>query len=297
MRIGLATCAQLPEGDGDDALAAAALRELGHEVEWRLWDGAGAVWDTFDAVVVRSTWDYQRRRQEFLDWAASVPRLFNPAEVLAWNTEKTYLAELDASGLPVIETRFLPPGEFGALSALNSPDAEVAPGAEVVVKPSVSAGSKDTARFAVSDPVERQRAERLVADIHAGGRTAMVQPYLASVDVRGETALLYFDGAFSHAVRKGPLLRPGEGPTEGFFAAETIEPRRPTEAERELADRVVAAVAERFGVLLYARVDLILSELGEPVVLEVELTEPSLFFAHGDGAAERFASALTARLD
>jgi glutathione synthase/RimK-type ligase-like ATP-grasp enzyme len=298
MRISLATCSELPEGDGDDALMAAALRERGHGVEWGLWDDDSIAWPGFDAVVVRSTWDYQRRRDEFLEWAAAVPRLFNPAEVLAWNTDKRYLAELDRDGIPVVATHIIPPGDgksvasgvFTALGEGKTPDGEV------VVKPSVSAGSKDTARFDLSQAGERERAERLLAEIHAGGRTAMVQPYLSSVDERGETALLYFGGELSHAIRKGPLLRPGEGPTEGFFAPETIEPRAATEAERALADSVVAAIAERFGKLLYARVDLILSEEGDPVVLEIELTEPSLFFAHADGAAERFASALESRL-
>lgn len=294
MRIALATCSELPEGDGDDALMAAALRQRRHEVEWRLWDEADADWDGYDAVVVRSTWDYQHRRREFLEWAAAVPRLLNPAEVLAWNTDKTYLAELDDEGLPVIETIFGNPraggAEFVGLFGADSPQAEV------VVKPAVSAGSRDTARFDLSSEEERMRAQDLIGEIHRTDRTAMVQPYLASVDERGETALLYFDGELSHAIRKGPLLRPGEGPTEGFFAPETIEPREATAAERELGDRVVAAVGERFGTLLYARVDLILDPDGAPVVLEVELTEPSLFFAHGEGAAERFASALCARL-
>jgi hypothetical protein len=164
------------------------------------------------------------------------------------------------------------------------------------LKPSVSAGSKDTARFDLSRPAERERMQALLGEIHASGRTAMVQPYLASVDARGETALLYFDGAHSHAIRKGSLLRAGEGPTEGFFAPETIAPRAPSEAELELGARVLDEIAARFGPLLYARVDLVHDDAGAPVVLEVELTEPSLFFLHREGAAGRFADALEARL-
>jgi glutathione synthase/RimK-type ligase-like ATP-grasp enzyme len=286
VKIALATCSELPDGDADDALLAAELSARDHEVAWCLWDDAGIAWTGFDVVLIRSTWDYQRRRDEFLRWANGIAVLHNPAPVLAWNTDKAYLAELTAAGLPVVETVFVPPGAFVPESGIKEP------GGEVVVKPSVSAGSKDTARFAAGHPAEIERARGLVAEIHASGRTAMLQPYLSSVDERGETALLYFAGEFSHAIRKGPLLQPGESPTEGFFAPETIEPRTASEAEREVADRVLAVVGERFAPLLYARVDLILGAGGEPVVLEVELTEPSLFFQHSEGAARRFADAL-----
>jgi len=293
MRVALATCDRLPAGDADDALAAAELAGRGHEVEWWPWDGSGVDWNRFGVVVVRSTWDYQHRRDEFLEWASRIAVILNPAEVLAWNTDKSYLAELTAAGLPVVETAFVPPGAALPEVGTKEPDAERG---EVVVKPSVSAGSKDTARFDLSDPAEAERARDLVAEIHASDRTAMVQPYLTSVDERGETALLYFGGEFSHAIRKGPLLRPAEGPTEGFFAPETIEPRTPSAAEREVADRVLAWAGARFGTPLYARVDLILGAAGDPVVLEVELTEPSLFFAHSEGAAARFADALAERI-
>jgi glutathione synthase/RimK-type ligase-like ATP-grasp enzyme len=294
MKIALATCSELPEGDADDALVAAALAAGDNSVVWRLWDDPEVDWSDFDAVVVRSTWDYQRRRDEFLAWAARIPALHNPASVLAWNTDKRYLAELQAAGIPAIETEFVERGAFVADSATKAP--HLGGAGEVVVKPTVSAGSKDTARFDLAELVEADRARELLRTIHESGRTAMVQPYVASVDDRGETALLYFDGAFSHAIRKGPLLRPGEGPTEGFFAPETIEPREPTAAERSLGDDVVGWVGERFGTLLYARVDVVEGADGEPLVLEVELTEPSLFFAHATGAAERFAGAVTDRL-
>jgi glutathione synthase/RimK-type ligase-like ATP-grasp enzyme len=219
-------------------------------------------------------------------WAATVPALLNPFDVLVWNTDKRYLAELAGEGIAAIETRFVEPGSEPSLPAEG----------EIVVKPSVSAGSRDTARFALDEGFERDRAERLIAEIHAGGRTAMLQPYLSAVDELGETALVYLDGALSHTVRKGPLLRPGVGPTKGFFAPETIAPRDPSEAERALGERVSETIERRFGALLYARVDLVPGDDGAPVVLEVELTEPSLFFGHAADAAQRFAAALVARI-
>jgi glutathione synthase/RimK-type ligase-like ATP-grasp enzyme len=271
--IALATCAAFPDGDGDDRLLTAALPEA----RFAVWDDPAVDWAAFDLVVIRSTWDYQDRHDAFLAWARSVPRLVNPAEVIAWNTDKRYLAEVPGA----VDTTFVARG--GAFAA---------PAGEYVVKPSVSAGTRDTARFG---PGEDARARALVQRIHASGRTAMVQPYLGAVDELGETALLFFDGAFSHAIRKGPLLTPGADPHDDVFAAEDIEPRDPPPGERELAERVVAHVRGRFGDLAYARVDVVPGP-GGPQLLELELTEPSLFFAQGDGAAERFAVALRSRV-
>ncbi len=219
-RVALATCAVFPDGDADDAGLPAAI---GGDVTFAVWDDPEVDWAAFDLVVVRSTWDYQERRDAFLAWARGIgERLINPPAVLAWNTDKRYLHELAAAGLPVVPTTLVAPGA-----------PFTAPAGEYVVKPTVSAGSRDTARFTVG---ENERAAALAAAIHASGRTAMVQPYVASVDARGETALLFFDGAFSHAIHKGPLL------------------------------------------------------------LELELTEPSLFFAGDSARLARFAAGVRRRL-
>ena len=280
-RVALATCAALPRLDDDDRLVVPALATLGVAAEPAVWDDPAVDWSAYDLVVVRSTWDYQDQREAFVGWAASVPRLANPAPVLAWNTDKRYLGELAEAGLPTVPTAFVSPGE-----AFTPPDAP-----ELVVKPTVSAGSRDTARHAASalDAVREH-----VAELHGAGRTVMVQPYLEAVDTAGETALLYLGGSYSHAIRKGPLLRPGAPPTDGLFAPEEIRPREPAPEERALGDRVVAAVEKHWGRLLYVRVDLIRDPEGAPTVIEVELTEPSLFLAHGAEAPERFAQAIAA---
>lgn len=277
--IALVTCAELPAGDEDDHGLPALL-----DGEFVRWDDPAVDWSAYELVLLRSPWDYAQRAGEFLAWADRVgDRLLNPPAVVRWNTDKRYLGELAAAGVPVVPTTFVAPGE-----APPDPD-----DVEVVIKPTVSAGSKDTARFT---PEETDGAHALLAQIHASGRSAMVQPYIASVDARGETALLYFDGAFSHAITKGPLLTPGGGPTEDFFAPETITPRSPTEAERAVADAVVAFVDRRFGgPLTYARIDLVEGADGGPLLLELELTEPSLFFAHAPGAAARLARVIAAR--
>jgi glutathione synthase/RimK-type ligase-like ATP-grasp enzyme len=241
-------------------------------------------------AVVRSPWRYHWDRDAFLDWtraAAAVTPVHNPVAVLEWNTDKRYLADLAAAGLPVTPTTFLAPGEPWAAGAVPA-------SGDVVVKPTVSAGAKNTARH----PAGATEAVRLhVAALHAAGKTAMVQPYLDAVDTAGETALVYLDGALSHALRKGPLLRAGAGPVAGLYAEEEIEPRQPSDDERTLGGRVLAWIHERFGgPLLYARLDVIGGPDGRPVVLEVELTEPSLFHATAPGSADRFAAAILARL-
>jgi glutathione synthase/RimK-type ligase-like ATP-grasp enzyme len=291
-RVALATCVHFPDGDADDAGLPAAI---GGDVTFAIWDDPAVDWSSFDAVVVRSTWDYQERRDEFLAWARGIgDRLVNPPAILEWNTDKRYLRELADAGLPVVPTALVAPGE-----AFAAPG-----GGEYVVKPTVSAGSRDTARFGAPrggddrDDDDAHRAAALVAAIHASGRTAMVQPYVASVDARGETALLFFDGAFSHAIHKGPLLERGADPTSEVFAAETILPREASAAELEVAERVLGHVARRFGdgAPAYARVDVVEGDDGAPLVLELELTEPSLFFAGEPGRLSEFAAAIRRRL-
>jgi glutathione synthase/RimK-type ligase-like ATP-grasp enzyme len=281
-RVALATCSFFPDGDADDAGLPAAI---GGDVTFAVWDDPAVDWSSFDLVVVRSTWDYQERRDAFLAWAHGIgERLVNPLGVLLWNTDKCYLQELAFAGLPVVPTALVEPG------TTFTP-----PPCEYVVKPTVSAGSRDTARFADG---EGDRAAALVAAIHVSGRTAMVQPYVASVDARGETALLFFDGAFSHAIHKGPLLRPGATPTSEVFAAETIEPRTPTDDELAVAGRIIEDAGRRLGTgpPLYARIDLVEDADGAPLLLELELTEPSLFFAGDTARLARFAAAVRRRL-
>lgn len=283
-RIALATAAAARAGDDDFAPLAAALGELGLVAEAVDWDDPAVDWACFEAVLPRSTWDYVERLDEFLDWCervAQATRFLNPPTLLRWNTDKRYLLDLAAAGVAVVESHFIAPGQ----PARDFPDH-----GEFVVKPAVGAGARDARRFT--------RTERDLAVEHARallerGRTVLVQPYLPAVDQAGETALIHFEGAYSHAIRKGPLL-PRHGPASpALFAPESISPRQPSEAERALAARAVAAIPG--GAPLYARIDLLPSADG-PRLLELELTEPSLFFAHAPGSAARMARALARRL-
>lgn len=263
-----------------------------HDVDarWAAWSDPAVVWA--DALVVlRSTWDYTEHRGDFLRWAEQLPLVANGADVVAWNANKTYLRDLDAAGLPIVPTVFVEPGEdadrSGAFDSLAG-DPEVS---EVVVKPSVGAGSRGVGRFA-ADRVAAARAH--VAALHADGRTVLVQPYLSDVDTAGETALVYVDGVFSHSIRKAPLLVAGGG-AHGDYVGERVEPRTPTADEQAVGQDVLAAVRDRFGAdQLYTRVDLLPSPAG-PRIVELELIEPSLFLRYGTGAADRLARAIAAR--
>lgn len=283
--------------DEDLAPLSAALDAAGVAHRIVYWDDGFADWSQYRAAVIRSPWDYIDRLPEFLDWArrvSAVSTLVNPLPVIESNTDKHYLAGLAARGIRTVPSRFIEP-EQHAEDGLRAFLDEFAH-AEFVVKPAVGAGSKDAQRYG-RDEVEA--ALMHVRRLQLKNRSALLQPYLARVDEAGETALLFFDGAYSHAIRKGPLLRRGEGPTNHLFAPEQITPRVPSEDEQALARAVVDALPGLFGLdapLLYARIDLLRDEDGAPCLLELELTEPSLFLYTADGAAERFVAALKRRL-
>ena len=262
----------------------AALAEVGLEAAVADWDDPEIDWAGFRLALLRSTWDYAERFAEFLIWAertAALTTLLNPPAVIRWNTDKHYLRDLARAGVPTVPTQFVEPGERAAgrwQRFLREGTAEW------VVKPAVGAGSRDAARYARGeDRAASEHIERLLD----AGRSVLLQPYLDQIDLHGETALIYFTGRFSHAIRKGPLLRRGAAPTDALFAAEHITPRAPGTDELQVAARALAALP--FAAPLYARVDLIRSEHAQPCLLELELTEPSLFFAHAPDAAQRFA--------
>lgn len=267
--------------DPDLELLTAAAARAGHVASTDVWDDPAAPWDDVDLVVVRSCWDYVPRRDEFLSWADSVPRLANPARVLRWNTDKTYLRELEADGVAIVPTAW----------SVTSTD-ELPPATEWVVKPTVSAGSADTARW--SDP---ERAVAHSRELLAAGRPTMAQPYVASVDSHGETGMLFFGGRFSHAFRKGALLTTGDDPRSLPELKEDIAPREPSTTERRFGEQVVAAASARLGLTpLYARVDVVTDDDGSPRLMELELAEPSLFLEHTSTGADAFVAAVEQHL-
>jgi O-ureido-D-serine cyclo-ligase len=285
--------------DDDMPLLLDACARIGLQAEVRAWDDASVSWRRYDLALLRSPWDYTERLPQFLAWCERVAgstRLLNRLDIVRWNTDKHYLAELETmGGLPIVPTQFVEPDEE-PLPALRAFLDEFPQTMEFVVKPAVGAGSRDAQRYAAT---QEFAAANHIGRLLDAGRSAMLQPYLASVDALGETALIYFDGEYSHAIRKGPLLRPNEGPSDHLFAPESIAAREPSDDERALGETVMRAIRTRFGdavPLPYARVDLIRDADGRPQLLELELTEPSLFFATAPGSAERFAECLAKRL-
>lgn len=260
----------MPQGDEDAQPLVEALATHGVHAENAVWDDRSVEWSRFDLVVVRSAWDYAERRDAFLVWARSLRRVLNPVSVLEWSTDKQrYLTDLEQAGVAVVPTVFVAPGE-----ALESPDEAF------VVKPSVSAGGRSSARFS---PDELDAARALIARIHDDGRVAMVQPFLGDI---AETALVYLDGTYSHALQRRVPLPPAAA--DVLYLEEELAAAQARARERAVADAALAAAP---GDLLYARVD-----VAEGMVIELELAEPSLYLAFGEGAAERFAAAISHRL-
>jgi len=262
-----------------------------------VWHDPTVDWAAFELLVIRSTWDYSYRIGEFVPWlerVSEVAPLLNCPHLIRWNLDKSYLLELAGHQVPVIATEVAeaPSEVWPALSRVESDF--------VVVKPLVSAGARDTGLYRRDDPEAGELALRIVV----GGRKAAIQPAVASVASKGEKALIFIDGAFSHAVSKGPILSLGGGLRGGSYR-ETISACQPTTDELALAESasaVVAAIAGSWacgcrGVtpLLYSRYDVVEAEQA-PLLLEAELFEPSLFLSSASGSARRLAEAVAARL-
>lgn len=272
--------------DPDWPLFAAALAEAGVDATSISWDHEDLDWQRFDLVVTDSTWDSVDRPQDFLAWArrtARVTTLMNPLPAIEWNIDKTYLRALSSRGVPIVPTEWVVDAQRWA-----------PPPYEFVVKPSISAGGRQTARYS---PEQHSAAVAHVRRLVDQGQTVMVQPYIASVDSEGETKLVFIEGDFSHAVRIGPLLDAGAGVIERLWEkAVPMEITAPTGAQLDTARDVLAAVqAEVPEALLYARVDLVTGATGEPLLGEVELVDPSLLLRLANPAAGRLAAAIAAR--
>ncbi|TBR26028.1 hypothetical protein EPO15_01070 [bacterium] len=273
-RVALATCQALPEPDHDEAPLLAALRGLGVSADMLAWDDPAADPAAYDLVVVRSTWNYIHDLPGFRAWlkrAGDATRLANPADVMSWNCDKSYLFELSAAGVPVVPTVNVSRGTWPALDRL--------PWEDLVVKPRVGAASFATKRF---PPGHRVQAEAFLRET-CSARDMLVQPYVPSVDGHGERSLVWVGGELTHSVRKNPRLAGGD---------ESVSEALPPEAdERAFVERVLAP--RRQG-LLYARVDVARAEDGTLMLMELELVEPSLFLKQCPPALERFARAIEA---
>lgn len=282
--VRLVTCAQLPAPDPDTPLLAAALRDAGCSVAVDDWRDRAVEWKDAPLTVLRSPWDYVDALDDFLEWASAVAAcssLWNPLEVVRWNTHKSYLLDLDAQGAPTVPTVVLLGGSAASLAAIG--DAREWP--VVVVKPAVGVGAHGAGRYDATD--ERGQAH---LDALLGRGDALVQPFMSSIEQHGETSLIMIDGRAHHAVRKRPAagdfrVQVNWGGTEAVTA--------PDDALVGLGERVHAALPAH---TLYTRVDVVRDD-DTWRIIEVEATEPSLWLDHAPPASTAaFAGAVMARL-
>ncbi|MGN6258962.1 MAG: ATP-grasp domain-containing protein [Solirubrobacterales bacterium] len=282
-RIAIATCADYAGLKADDGLLRAALEERGCETRAVVWDRDEVEWKEFDLCLVRSTWDYHDKHPEFLAWARHVEgasALRNPAELIAWNSDKRYLRELGER-----EVRTVPTIWVGRDSQLGLEQILAGTGwEEAVVKPVVDLGARNLHRVRAGDGSAALEAVLRRSD-------AMVQPFLPSLEEQGEVSLIYIGGKLAHAVRKRPA--PGDFRVQSIWGG-TVSREEPSGAEIELAEGVLAEFKE---VPLYARVDLVAGLDGEPCLIELELIEPNLYLGEHPAAAEALAEAALLRID
>ena len=290
MNIAFATSADHRNLTDDDRLAAAALEQRGARVTPAVWDEPSVDWATFDCVVVRSTWDYYNRAAEFRDWIDALERsgapVWNPPALLRWNMEKTYLRDIERAGARIVPTAWLPRGSEDDAASLLSAILADRGWTEAVIKPAVSAAANRTWRVTQADVpgMAAQLAESLrICDM-------MVQPFMREIQERGEWSLLFFDGEFSHAVRKTPVA--GDFRVQATFGGQSVSDDPGAEV-LEAARRVLSAVPMS-SPWLYARVDGIETAQGF-MLLELEMLEPSLFLSHSVSGIALFAESIMRR--
>jgi glutathione synthase/RimK-type ligase-like ATP-grasp enzyme len=264
----------------------AALEARGIEVGQPIWHDGMVDWASFDLALVRTTWDYPGRRDEFVAWAeraGAFTDLRNPPDVLRWNTHKSYLLELEERGAPVVPTAWLGSGDRVDLAGLLASRGW----SRAVVKPAVASGSDGLLRvgIATTDDADLAAGQAHLDALLATG-DVLVQPYLAAVETRGELSVILIDGRVSHVVRKTPPQ--GEFRIQeqfgGRYVAEPIDPE-----VQALAEWIVDATGAD---LLVARVDLIEDASGVPQLVELEATEPDLYLGVVPEAAGRLVDAI-----
>ncbi len=275
-RVAIVTC----EG-ADDPDNPTLFRALEHaEVDASLvrWDDPSVRWDDFDLVVVRSTWDYPSRRDDFLAWTRSVPNILNPPEVIEYSSDKHYLADLESRGLRIIPSHFCNVGQDPEFFDVD-----------FVVKPCVGAGSRHVERYR---PDEVARARDHVEALHEAGHDVLIQPYINSVDTLGERALIFVDGAYAHAMTKAALLHVPASERDFRFRRKQMSLAHGEAEAIAYATQVLATLG--YSDLLYARVDLVATIRGW-LVMELELVEPALFLTFNEPASNALAAGIARR--
>ena len=299
MRVAFVTTCDLSaiHDDVDLPLQVVAFANAGIDLVHAAWEDETVAWDSFDLVVVRSPWNYVEKLDEFRNWLGDqrgMTTFHNPVELIEWNIDKRYLADLAQRGVPIVPTAFVHSiKEFrSATQSFGS--------AEIVVKPSVSAGSRLTGRFLKDDGA----AETLATEIFANDLTVMAQPSAARIDSEGEIGTVLFDGVMSHSFKKAALLAEGGQLVGGQYQEQISSVRTPDDV-RAVVDAAANAATEiarerswisTHEQLLYGRYDVVRLDDGSLALLEAELFEPCFFLPTDVDAADRFVGAVLRRL-
>ena len=263
MKIALATCAELPGWEVDDQPLIESLQSKGATVAFPIWNDAHVNWEQFDITVIRTTWDYHLKKNEFVAWCNSVPRLFNNAAIVSWNTHKSYLRELSKQGVAIAPTVWIDTGEkIDAARTMEQFKTD-----RGFIKPQVGACASDTLRFTLDNVKEAQVF--LDSQLH---QDMMMQPYIASVETEGELSAIFIDGTLSHGVQKIPVA--GDYRVQDDFGASDM-PYTFTKSEVREMNKTLLAVPDNAS-LLYARFDYLLGDDSTLLLNELELIEPSL---------------------
>lgn len=317
-RVALVTCVDTKGLTPEGRRLVPELAERGIEAEPVVWNNKNVNWADFDLAVVRSTWDYPRHRDEFIKWAKSVPHLANNAKVIEWNTDRRYLRQLSAAGVPVIDTIWLDPAAHLSKRAIHS---RMPAFGDFVVKPVVGANADDVARYQPISATSRAAAIQHVQRLLDSGRWVMIQPYITSIDTQGELCLTFINDEFQHAVRRKALLSGGHRKTVGLslYAEDGMTSTEVTPEQLAVAQKAIAAAHEASGSpepFLYARVDLVnganttsssarfstapntVHGDNSPLVVEIELTDPALWLFHSgkNPTLQNLADAIAARV-
>jgi glutathione synthase/RimK-type ligase-like ATP-grasp enzyme len=277
-RVAIVTCEGADDPDNPTLFRALASAQL--DATLAKWDDPSVNWDSFDLVVVRSTWNYPTRRDDFLAWTRRVPNLVNDAAVIEYSSDKHYLADLEARGLRIIPSHFCDVGDDPSFFDVD-----------FVVKPCIGAGSINVERYR---PHETTQARAHVAALHAAGRDVLIQPYINSVDTLGERATIFIDGQYSHAMTKAAMLNVTAAERDFLWRRQQMSLVEGEPDAVDYATHVLTTLG--YSDLLYARVDLVATIRGW-LVMELEMVEPALFLTFKEGASDALAAGILRRIN
>ncbi len=297
-RITLVTSAEMPSLYSDEENLLDALSDRGSDPRIAVWNDPGVDWSEAGVCVVRSVSDYASDRAKFLSWADSVPRLLNHADILTWNSDKHYMVDLAARGLPVIPTTWLEPDRHLSKQQVHSRFPAMG---DFVVKPAVSSGVRDIGRYTANDTAQRQAAILQAANLLEEGRSVMVQRYIEEIDLHGEVSLVFFNGLVSHSVEKRAVLHPASVTDPSMHEA-VVTAEHANEEQWRWGEQIRAIIHDhvrsRLGrdeQFLYNRVDLVPDGKGSFLVMEISMVDADLYLEATPEALGNFADAITVR--